>query len=100
MSNFGQYSLSLSMEDKDMYAWESQQLVYSVAPVSHYNQSPPDLVCLSVLHSTTGKQVWQKEITLPFPSSAWALHTDVLYVVNYFGSVAAIDVKTGYIRWH
>jgi outer membrane protein assembly factor BamB len=101
MPNFGQYSLSLFMEDKDMYTWESQQLLYCVTyGWATYNQLPHDLVRLSALHSTTGKQIWQKEITVQPPSSAWALHHDVLYFVNYFGSVVAIDMKTGHVRWH
>ena len=95
MPNFGQYNLSLFMEDKDMYSGESQQHLYLVG------YRPPCL-CLRAFHSTTGKQLWYEEIPMQLSGQVGALVVSdgMLYLTDWNGSVVAIDAKTRRIRWH
>jgi outer membrane protein assembly factor BamB len=95
MPNFGQYSLSLFMEDKDMYSGESQQFLCLASYKSPYLR-------LRALHSATGEQLWYEEIPIQFSGGVGALVVSggVLYLTDYNGSVVAIDATTRRIRWH
>jgi hypothetical protein len=66
MPNFGQYSLSLCMEDKDMYSGERQQFLC----LAGYRHS---CLCLRALHSTTGKR--HEEIPIRLSGQVGALFT-------------------------
>jgi hypothetical protein len=74
MPNFGQYSLSLFLEDKDMYSGESQQFLC----LAGYR---PPCLRLRAFHSTTGKQFWHEEIPIQLsgPVGALVVSDGVLY---------------------
>jgi outer membrane protein assembly factor BamB len=95
MPNFGQYSLSLFMEDKDMYSGESQQFLC----LASYQ---PPCLSLRALHSTTGEQLWYEELPIQLNGGVGALvvSNGMLYLTDYNGDVVAIDATTRRICWH